>query len=450
VASPTIFASIATNPGSTGSTITVTLSTHAVGDLLRIYISNTGNVLWTGNPVGWVRIQQLQVGTATTGLVGTWFEHKVVSGDSLPLTSPVFTLGATVSRIAHCRTIRSADLEGVSTLPEWAARGFITGSANPVRPPSVTTLAPEMLVLHDYGSRSATNGPDPSGYIQDQETVISGTLVQNSCSQTIANQNTLLSNQDASPTSGVRWVAGIFCIPSPDYVYFRSSSQALTASGTSATAALPSGTSASDSRGNKDLVVVTAETAGDSPSPQVPSDWTEILAFNSTTSGGATTVRKWRALYNGSLNLQFNRSTTGEIAVYVTTYRNTHQSAPIGNVSIQQNVSATTSTWSSLLRSTSKSTMSVTCVADGTPTYTSPAGWVERMDGNGITCADQAFNPVASAPSDTFTLSVASPTLIGLVELISLAGVRPSPPYTVGHYKGVRVGDGMGTNERVK
>lgn len=229
MAAPTMFNAAVSNPGGTGSTITVTLSTHAVGDILFIHIFNTGNVLWAGNPAGWSRIDQRTVGTASNGIVGSWFFHKVVTADSPPLSSPVFTLGATVTRAAICRTVRGADLEGPFTLPEYGARGFGTGTANPIRPPSVTTLAPEMLVLNCYGQRAATTAPEPSGYTQDQEVIISGTLVVNASSKTVADQNTVLSNQDASPTSGVRWAGATVCIPSPDYPYYRSSAQATVA-----------------------------------------------------------------------------------------------------------------------------------------------------------------------------------------------------------------------------
>src|SRR5688572_8677385 len=247
MAAPTVFDVVATNPGGTGSTITPTLSSHAANDVIYIHVFNTGNAAWTA-PAGWTRLDQRTVGTASNGIVGTWLYRRVLSGDSLPLANPVCTLGATVTRGAICRTVRGADVEGVFTLPEWGARGFATGTANPVRPPSVTTLAPEMLILHCYGQRAATNAPEPTGYTQDQEIIISGTLVLNASQRTVADAQTVLSSQDASPTSGARWAAGIVCIPSPDYAYYRSGSQALTASGTSVTGTLPTGTSSSDWR----------------------------------------------------------------------------------------------------------------------------------------------------------------------------------------------------------
>lgn len=423
MASATVFDSTPTNPGGTGSTITVTLPTHAVGDIIYISVGNTGNVLWTGNPTGWNRIQQVQVGTAANGLLGTWFWRKVVSGDSLPLANPLFTLGATVTREAFARTVRGADLESPFVLPEWVARGYNSGTANPVRPASITTPFPEGLILHDYFSRSATNAPDPSGYTQDEEIVISGTLVGNASQKTNANQQTLINNQDASPTSGVRWVAGILCVPSPDYVYYRSGTQALTASGTSATPALPTGTSASDNRGNKDLIIATAECAGATPSPNTPADWNEITDFATTTSGGATTIRKWWTPYDGTVDRQFTRPTTGEILVYLSTYRNAHQIAPIGNIAKQQNASSTTSPFPALIRARTKSSVQITCIADGTPTFTSPSGFTERNDSNGVTCADQSFNDGGTVASASFTLSTANPTAAGLIELASVSSV---------------------------
>lgn len=423
MANPTVFASVATNPGGTGSTITVTLSTHAVDDLLIIYVANTGNVLWTGNPSGWSRIDQRTVGTSSSGLVGTWLWRKVLSGDSIPLANPVCTLGATVTREAVCRTVRGADLEGPFTLPEYGARGFGVGTSNPIRPPSVTTPAPEMLVLHCYGQRTATNAPEPSGYTQDQEVIISGTLVLNASNKIVANQQTALSNQDASPTSGVRWVTGIICIPSPDYPYYRASTSATVASGTSVTPALPTGTTSSDTKGNKDLVIATVEAAGNAIAiaPNTPADWTEITGFSDNTSGNGTTVRKYWSLYDGSMDRAFTRPTNGELSAYLNTYHNCHQTVPIGAVNKRQNASSTTSTWDALSRTNTKVVMNATCVADATPSFTSPATWTERMDGLGMTCADQPFDATGSTASAAFTLSSGSPTLVGLIELKGIA-----------------------------
>lgn len=433
MATPTVFDSVLTNPGGTGTTITVTLSSHAVGDEIRISIGNTGNVLWAGNPAGWERINQSQVGNASNGLVGTWFRHKVVSGDTLPLANPTFTLGATVSRMAICRSIRGADLESPNVLPEWSARAFNTGTANPIRPTSITTVAPEMLILHDYFQRAATNAPEPSGYTQDEEIIISGTLVGNASNKNVADQRTALSNQDASPTSGVRWVAGILAIPSPDYVYYRSGSQALTASGTSATPALPTGTSSSDTSSRKDCIIATVEAAGTPAiSPNTGADWTQIAGeWETTTSGNGTTVRKYWTLYDGSLDRQFNRSTSGEIFVYFSVYRNTDQTSPIGALEAQQNASSTTSAFPALTRTETKSTVQATCVADATPSFTIASPWLERNDSNGIVCADQSFNEGGTVSSDSFTLSTASPTACGLIEILSVVGVPEALVLTV-------------------
>ena len=116
MAAPTVFDVVATNPGGTGSTITPTLSSHAANDVIYIHVFNTGNAAWTA-PAGWTRLDQRTVGTASNGIVGTWLYRRVLSGDSLPLANPVCTLGATVTRGAICRTVRGADVEGVSRAP---------------------------------------------------------------------------------------------------------------------------------------------------------------------------------------------------------------------------------------------------------------------------------------------------------------------------------------------
>lgn len=430
MATPTTFAPVVTNPGGTGTTITPTLpSGHAAGDVIEIWVGNTGIIAWTA-PVGWlIKQQTASSGNASTGVRGTLLYRKVLPGDSLPLASPVCNLGATVTRgaIAFCK--RGADLEGVHTLPEWLAFGAGNGSSNPIRPPSTTTRSPETLVTHYYVQRSATNAPEPTGYTQTGEIVISGTMVINVSEKNVADQQTVLANQDASPTSGVRWVGMISCTPNPDYPYYRASASHGVANAMHVTPSPPTGTTASDLNGNADLMIATVEAAGNAIAiaPNTPADWTEITGFAGNTSGDGTTVRKYWAHYTGiSLDRRFNRPTNGELSAYINTYRNTHQTAPLGVVNKRQNASSTTSTWDAITRQSTKVTMNVTCVADAVPSFTSPTGWTERMDGLGMTCADQSFNATGSTASASFTLSTASPTLVGLIEIIGFASSSPT------------------------
>lgn len=215
MATPTVRDSTLTNPGSTGSNITAVLPIHAAGDIIIIPIGNTGNTAWLGDPAGWTRRTQNIVGTSANGIVGTVFYRRVLTTDSLPLASPLFTLGATVTRAALAWSIDGASEDGIFTLPAWSGNGFTTGTNNPVRPPSITTQTIDSLILHFYFQRSATNAPDPATYTQDEEIIISGTLVGNGANKAVASQETVLSNQDASPTSGVRWMAGIIAVPIP-------------------------------------------------------------------------------------------------------------------------------------------------------------------------------------------------------------------------------------------
>lgn len=215
MAAATVRDSTTTNPGGNGSTITVVLPTHEAGDIIIIPIGNTGNTAWTGNPAGWSRRTQNIVGTSSNGIIGSLFYRPVLVGDTLPLSNPVFTLGATSTRGAFAWSIDGAMEDGVFSAPAWLANAFATGTANPTRPPSITTSTPDALILHFYFQRSATNAPDPATYTQNEELIISGTLVGNASSKTVTPQGTVLSNQDASPTSGVRWMAGIISVPIP-------------------------------------------------------------------------------------------------------------------------------------------------------------------------------------------------------------------------------------------
>lgn len=211
MAFPITFASVVTNPGGTGSTINPVLSSHTFNDVIEILIGKTGNVAWSA-PAGWSTRQQLIIGTASNGLVGTLLYRKVLPGDTLPLANPVCTLGATVTRAAISLTKRGANVDGVHVTPAWVFAAA-TGTANPIRPTAIITQTPDALVHHYYCQRAATNAPEPTNYTQVQQVIISGTLVLNVAERNIADQNTLLSNQDASPTSGARWVGMIAVTP---------------------------------------------------------------------------------------------------------------------------------------------------------------------------------------------------------------------------------------------
>ena len=432
---------VLTNPGGTGTTITPTLSSHQAQDILIVAVGVSGITSWAV-PAGWTFVDQRSVGTASTGLVGAWMWRRVLSSDVLPLASPTCTLGATVTRIAGCITLRRADPEGPFTLGEWNAKGFTSGTANPISPPTVTPLVPEMLTLHGYFSKTATDSPIPAGYTPLLSGMVSGTLSFGLSYKLVDQYNTAISNQSVSPTGGVRWVSGLMCIPSLDYVYFRSASQAITASGTSVTLTLPAGATVASNQGLEDLLVATVQASGVTTiSAQDPTLWTEIPEWTTTTFGDGTSIKKFYAFMTPGANLQFNRTGTGEIGAYIACYRNARQMAPIGSTNVRQNASGTTSTWDALIRRSAKSTVAATCVADATPSYTMTSGWIERIDANGMARADQLFNQDGLTTSSLFNLSAASPTAIGLVELLPNGPSREAQDFR--NYQAIRSDSGM-------
>jgi hypothetical protein len=182
--------------------------------VIEIWVANTGVTTWSA-PAGWTTRQQTpSSGTASTGVIGTLLYHKVVAGDTLPLSSPTCNLGATVTRAAIAFIKRGANVDNVYTDTAWSAfNGTAAGTVNPIRPATVTTVTADMLVNVYYVQKAATNAPEQSGYAQTQEVVISGTLVANVSQKNVSVSGTSLSNQDASPTSGARWVGMIGCTP---------------------------------------------------------------------------------------------------------------------------------------------------------------------------------------------------------------------------------------------
>lgn len=406
-------------PSGTATTIVIGLTTLAYeeDDVIEIVVGWKGNQAPTAL-TGWTHRFTNTTGTATTGCgQGIWW-RRVAPSETI--SNPTLTIGGTaVERRAVASVYRGADVDNPANT-FWQKQQTVGNSATPT-PPTVTTLAPEYLLAHSVTCRGNSAITPPTGYTEQQDTA-EGTTICVEVSTKTQLTAAAVSGQAAAISSN-RWVAAMIAIPSKDYPYFRSGAQA-TASSTSVTPALPTGTTAADFYGNKDLIIATAEAAGTAPVPNTPGDWNEITEWSTTTSGGATTTRKWWALYDGTIDRQFNRTGSGEISVCLTTYRNCNQTDPIGNTGVRQNASSTTSTWNALTRSNSKVAVQATCIADNTSTYTSPAGWTERMDGLGIAHSDQIFDAAGSTASASFTLSTASPTLVGLLELIGVSSVE--------------------------
>lgn len=418
---PVSQAEVVSAPTGTGTTIIITLPSHQEDDLLIVQAGWKGNQAPTAL-TGWNLWFSQATGTAANGCgQGVWW-RRVAPSETV--SDPTLTIGATaVERRAIAYCIRGADIDNPANT-FWQKQQTVGNSTTPT-PPGVTTLAPNYLLLHLVTCRGNTAITPPTGYNEEQDSAEGTTICAEGSTKPQATAATV-SGQAASINSN-RWVAAIIAIPSPDYPYFRSQTSQ-TATGTSITGTLPTNTTAADFYGRKDLILATVEAAGTAPSPNVPGDWTSIATWETTTSGGATTVRQYWALYDGSISLQFDRSGSGEISLNLSTYRNPHQTAPLGNVNVRQNASSTTSTWDALTRSATKTTVVAACIADGVPTYSSPAGWTEREDGFGMSACDQVFEDTGSTASASFTLSTASPTAVGLIEVLSHAGTAPSAP----------------------
>jgi hypothetical protein len=411
---PISFAESVTAPAGTGTTLVPTIPSHQEDDVLILQAGWKGNQAPT-TLTGWTLYFSQATGTATNGCgQGVWW-RRVAPAETV--TSPTLTIGATaVERRGIVYCIRGADIDNPSNT-FWQKQQTVGNSATPT-PPGITTLAPNYLLLHMVTCRGNSAITPPTGYNEEQDSA-EGTTICTEGSTKTQTTAASVSGQAASISSN-RWVAAIIAIPSPDYPYFRSQTSQ-TATATSITGTLPTGTTAADFYGRKDLIIATVEAAGTAPTPNVGGDWTEIATWTTTTSGGATSIGKYWALYDGSISLQFNRSGSGEISLQLCTYRNPHQTTPIGNVNVRQNASSTSGTWNALTRSFTKVTINASCVADATPTHTSPAGWTERSDGNGISTTDQIFEAAGSTASASFTLSTASPNAAGLVEIKSHA-----------------------------
>jgi hypothetical protein len=412
---------VVTNPGGTGATITPTISSHQEDDILIIQAGWKGNQAPTAL-TGWTHWFTNTTGTASNGLgQGVWWRRV---NPSETVTSPTLTLGATaVERIAICYTIRGADIDNPANT-FWQRQQTVGNSTSPT-PPSITTAAPNYLLLHLVSCRGNSAITEPSGYTEQQDAAVSTTIAVEGSAKTQATAATVSSQ--AATISSNRWVAAIIAIPSPDYCYFRSQTST-TATATSVTGTLPTGTTDADFYGRADgmIAIVKAAGSGIDITPTDAVNWTNVANLDIDTGTGSDSIEVFATEYASGRNLQFTRPTSGVISVQLLTYRNVHQTSFIGASNGRQN-SGTPAPFDALDRTSTRSTMVAVIVvdADTNGVHTAPAGWTEHSDGLGIGSADQVFEDIGSTTGASWTTANAA-NIAGLVEIKSHAGAAPS------------------------
>jgi len=407
-------------PTGTATTIVITLPSHQEDDILIIQAG------WKGNQAptvltGWTHWFTNTTGTATTGVgQGVWWRRV---NPSETVSNPTLTIGATaVERRAIAYTIRGADIDNPADT-FWQRQQTVGNSATPT-PPAITTIAPNYLLLHLVSCRGNSAITQPTGYTEEQDSAEGTTICTEGSTKTQATA-AAVSGQAASITSG-RWVAAIIGIPSKDYAYFRSQTST-TASGTSVTGTLPSGTTQTDFYGNADGMLAIVKAAG-SAVEITPTDsaWLNVDNWNLDTSTGSDSIEVFYAEYAAGRNLNFGRSGSGNIAVQLVTYRNVHQTDYIGNSSAKTQT-GTPSTFDAQARQNTQSTVVSIIVADADTNnvHTAPSGYTERSDGLGIGTCDQVFESSGTTASASWTTTAAA-NVVGLIELLNITGAAPS------------------------
>lgn len=405
-------------PTGTGTTCPSTVPTHQEDDIL---IAQFG---WRGNQnatvlTGWNHYFTSPTGTASNGCTqGLWW-RRVAPAETV--TAPTLTIGTTaVERKSNIVRIRGADIDNPANT-FWQKQQTVGNNASPT-PPGVSLPAPLYQLLHFVTCRGNSAVTQPTDYTELAD-VAEGTTL---CVE-VSFKDQLLSGSvsgQAASISSNRWVAAILAIPSPDFPYFRSQTST-TATDTSVTGTLPTGTTDVDFYGRADgmLALVKAAGSGIAITPGDSINWVNVPNWDIDTSTGSDSIEVFFTEYASGRSLLFSRPTSGVISVQLLTYRNIHQTAFIGNASAKTQA-GTPSTFDAQARQNTKSTVVSAIVADADTNnvHTAPSGFTEHSDGLGIGTADQIFDAGGTTPSGSWVTTNAA-NVVGLIELLSHAGV---------------------------
>lgn len=409
---------VISNPGGTSTTLAVTVASHQEDDVLKIALAWKG-VQNPTTPAGWTSYGISTTGNATSGLGMVVYWRRVNPSETV--SNPTITIGGTaVERLAVSWVERGADIDNPGDT-FWIRQQTVGNSATPT-PPTITTLAPNNLIIEIVAARGNTAITEPSGYTEIADAAVGSTLALAVSHKTQATAATL-SGQSASITSN-RWVAAIIAVPSPDYVYFRSQTSQLT-TGASINGAIPTGTTDADFYGRADgmLAIVKAVGSGIGITPTDAVNWVNVANWDLDTSTGSDSVEVFATKYASGRSMVFNQTGSGGITLQLITYRNVHQTAFIGNSSAKTQT-GTPSTFDAQSRQNTKSTVTSIIVtdADTNNTHTAPSGFTERSDGSGTGSADRIYEDGGATPSGSWTTTNAA-NVVGLIELLSHAGV---------------------------
>lgn len=425
-----------TAPTGTGTTIpNIALDTHQEDDILVIHAG------WKGNQAptvltDWTHWFTNATGTATNGCGQGWWWRRVGPGETV--SSPTLTLGGTaVERKAISYRIRGADIDNPAN-GFWLKQQTVGNSTTPT-PPGITTLEPNYLIIHGVTCRGNSGVTPPTGYTEEED-LPEGTILCVEGSSKVQATAVTLSGQAAAISSN-RWVAAIIAIPSKDYVKFRSQTSQTASGVTQITGTAPTGVTNDDFYDQADglLAIVKAAGAGVNITAQDGAQWTKLTDFDREISG-TDTVALFEAHAQATNNWQFNRPSSGNIALQLIALRNVHQTDFIGNLHSRQN-SGTPAPWDAQNRQNTKSTVYgiIAADADTNNVHTAPSGYTERSDGAGIGICDQVFESGGATPSASWTTTNAV-NVTGLVEILSVSGVAAAVdegfPYIGGGYYG--------------
>lgn len=214
MALPPLIGKQATQTSAASTTIAVgkaaaNFPTHAVDDVMVIFVNSTGGINMT-MPAGWVRLFWQPNGTTNTAAC---FVKRSLSAD-VSATSFTVTLGASQTAVAAIYIYRGSFAEVANFV-----RTVIAGTNNAPTSPTFNVPTPDTVVLNGIASPNNAGITPPSGFTEDFDlgspsaTPVIKIDVSNKGFSSAGPAGSLAGGLPSSQA----WVSGALAIPSLDY-----------------------------------------------------------------------------------------------------------------------------------------------------------------------------------------------------------------------------------------
>jgi len=399
------------------TSVTVTLPTHAIGDILVVILGKTNSAAVT-NPSGWFNLRSQQ---ASGTVLSQSSHYRVATQAGTP--APVFTFASSTG-VAQVLVIRDADpVVPFASSGTGATSGTSFGwgtLAAPDAPRMLHVFTIDRLTGNSGGSSLTAPG---SGYTEHYETH-NGTAIHTWAASELQTAAGAVGASNATGTNSVRWVAQSFLFRSKNYPIFRSGAGIASAASTTVSVPLPAGTVADDAQFAHLRVVSPTVTV----TPAAGVGWAEVGSAV-TNQAGTERLHTWaRRVPASPAATVFTFSSSVTRTGLSVTYRNAVASPGALLAAGESTASGSASPVSVAGFAPDHTNTTLLLWAIGNPTtvtYTAGTGQTERMDNLASWLGDEAWETTDATGAQTATISAAAnwaARLIALKSPVSAAG----------------------------